>query len=167
MNLVGYGLGYLPPGKFIVMAGEVSLLMNQLLNHTRNPLVTCIMQKIILVSDANDAELQALIENSRGIILPIIGGGGSNLKTAEALISNKPIIATTFAFRGYESYIQNENVYIADTKGEFINKIKLIFNKNLLSDRRSKTPINKELTWDGRFEEYGEKVKSIILGRMI
>jgi hypothetical protein len=120
-----------------------------------------------LVSGANDAELQSLIEDSRGIILPIIGGGGSNLKTAEALISNKSIIATTFAFRGYEKYIQNDNIYIANTKEEFIDKIKLLLNKNLPSDGRSKAPINKELTWDGRFEEYGEKVKSIVLGRMV
>ena len=163
MNLIGYGLGFLSPGNFIVMAGEVSLLLNQELENNKDPLVTCILQKILLVSKANDAELQAFIEKAKGIILPIIGGGGSNLKTAEALISGKSIIATSNAFRGYDGYIQNKNVYIANTKKEFIDKIKQLFNKNLPDDEGSKLQITKELIWEGRFAEYGDKINSIIL----
>ena len=48
--------------------------------------------KIMGPSDASD--IDAAILASSGVVLPIIDGGGSNLKTAQALLSNKCVLGT-------------------------------------------------------------------------
>lgn len=52
------------------------------------------------------------------IVLPITEGGGSNLKTAEALLTSKFVLATDMAFRGFEEYVQEAGVSVVN-KGDF------------------------------------------------
>jgi glycosyltransferase involved in cell wall biosynthesis len=63
--------------------------------------------------------LGALYAGCRAIILPKTLGGGSNLKTAEALASFRPIVATTRAFEGFEPFTGLPGVTIADEPDEF------------------------------------------------
>jgi hypothetical protein len=51
-------------------------------------------------------------------LLPITQGEGSNLKTAEALLSGKPIVATSHSFRGYEEFQYLPHITIADDPRE-------------------------------------------------
>jgi hypothetical protein len=67
--------------------------------------------------------LGALIAATDVMILPIASGGGSNLKTAEALLSGKPIVATSYAFRAYEHFMDLPTVTIADTPSDFRNAL--------------------------------------------
>ena len=53
---------------------------------------------------AKEEDIDAAICECDGIILPIWEGGGSNLKTAQALLSNKYILASEYSFRGFEAY---------------------------------------------------------------
>jgi hypothetical protein len=61
---------------------------------------------------ADDIETSILL--SSGVLLPIWEGGGSNLKTAQALLSGKCIVGATFSFRGFEHCIQEPGVHLAD-----------------------------------------------------
>lgn len=49
-------------------------------------------------------ELSALRDLAHTFLLPVTSGGGSNLKTAEALFSGRHVVATPLAMRGFESY---------------------------------------------------------------
>lgn len=51
-----------------------------------------------------EEDINAAICECDGMILPIWEGGGSNLKTAQALLSNKYILASEYSFRGFEDY---------------------------------------------------------------
>lgn len=77
--------------------------------------------------------LQNLIFCAHQILLPITQGEGSNLKTAEALLSGKPIVATSISFRGYESFQHLPQVTVADSPTEF----KAAISRNM---RRRYTP---------------------------
>jgi len=68
-------------------------------------------------------EIDTIIRKSCGIILPIYGGGGSNLKTAQALLSSKYIAASTFAFRGFEEYLNEEGVHLSATAAELASHV--------------------------------------------
>ena len=50
------------------------------------------------------------------MLLPITYGGGSNLKTAEALLTGHPIIATAKAFRGCEVFTDMPGMIIAGNR---------------------------------------------------
>ncbi len=58
--------------------------------------------------------LEALLLRASVILLPKTRGGGSNVKTSEALLTNRPIVATTQAFVGFEPWVEAPGVTIED-----------------------------------------------------
>jgi hypothetical protein len=58
--------------------------------------------------------LDALLLRASVILLPKTRGGGSNLKTSEALLTGRPVVATTRAFVGFEPWAQAPSVTIED-----------------------------------------------------
>jgi len=58
-------------------------------------------------------DIDAAILESSGVVLPLWEGGGSNLKTAQALLSGKCIVASKFAFRGFEDCVCEPGVFLA------------------------------------------------------
>jgi glycosyltransferase involved in cell wall biosynthesis len=58
--------------------------------------------------------LDTLYAGARAVILPKTLPGGSNLKTAEALASGRPVVATSRAFDGFESFRDLPGITIAD-----------------------------------------------------
>jgi glycosyltransferase involved in cell wall biosynthesis len=75
------------------------------------------------IGQIDENELQKYIEQADVIVLPVNTGGGSNLKTAEAIAAHKKIVSTSFAFRGYERYELLPNVFIANTSDDFKTKL--------------------------------------------
>lgn len=67
--------------------------------------------------------LAALVSGASAIIIPMLSAGGSNVKTAEALLSDRTIIATPAAFRGYEAFEHAPGVCLADTPEDFCKEI--------------------------------------------
>jgi glycosyltransferase involved in cell wall biosynthesis len=66
-----------------------------------------------------DAELWALMSSSHGALLPLDTGRGSNLKTAEALVLGKWVVATSVAMRGFEAFLDSEGLILADDSVAF------------------------------------------------
>lgn len=65
------------------------------------------------------AQLDQLIRHAHGLLLPIGMGGGTNLKTAEALVSARPVVATRCAMRGFERFADIPRLTLADTPAQF------------------------------------------------
>ena len=70
--------------------------------------------------DGYEQCLQGLLEIAHTVGLPITHGGGTNLKTAEALWAGKHVVATTTAFRGFESFRTSPGVLVADEPSKFL-----------------------------------------------
>jgi glycosyltransferase involved in cell wall biosynthesis len=105
-----------------------------------------------------DADLNKLIESANVIALPIPYGGGSNLKTAEALVSGRPVVGTSIAFRGFEDFIDSDLVRIVDIESEF--------RMHIADACRNKIPTvyrqgSDSLTWAGTTEPLKEYLRSI------
>ena len=157
-NVTGFGemfshsLSFLPPDVSVVIVGGVSTLLEQdprfskykHLNDTR----------IIRLNNLEEAKLNALLLNANAILLPVIDGGGSNLKTAEALLSNRVIIATRKSFVGYESYINQAGIYIANEPRSFADAMLSMINEKKKFERKSL--IN--LTWSITLKDFAERV---------
>jgi hypothetical protein len=63
-------------------------------------------------------DIDSAILNSSGIVLPIWEGGGSNLKTAQALLSCKCVVGSAFSFRGFEHYAGEAGVFLGNTPSD-------------------------------------------------
>lgn len=68
-------------------------------------------------------DINAGILNSSGVLLPIWEGGGSNLKTAQALLSRKCILGSNFSFRGFENCTRENGVFLGETPNEVVAKL--------------------------------------------
>jgi hypothetical protein len=122
-EMLGGSLAWLPPEYVIVAAGGVSQILESyapkedlLYQSVRN-------SKILNLGFISEELLAALIESAGVIILPITIGGGSNLKTAEAAVSCRPVVATSVACRGYEGLQSLSNFSVADNRNDFVRAI--------------------------------------------
>jgi glycosyltransferase involved in cell wall biosynthesis len=110
-------LSRLKPNQRIVVAGSVCEAIDARI--AASPLESCLDRRLVMLGFVDDLTLDALIANASALLLPIEYGGGSHLKTAEALASGQPIVGTTASFRGFSEYTSLSRVTLADTPERF------------------------------------------------
>jgi glycosyltransferase involved in cell wall biosynthesis len=111
------GAFFVPPVKSIAICGGVS---EPVFNHfAYQKFLAAHFARAQFFPQIEDAELWAIKHACHGVFLPLRSGGGSNLKTGEALALGKWVIATTVALRGYESMRSAKGLIIADDPSSF------------------------------------------------
>ncbi len=58
--------------------------------------------------------------------MPITQGGGTNLKTAEALWSGRHVVATTTAMRGFEVFIGQQGIHVTNNPAIFKQQLRKV-----------------------------------------
>ena len=114
-EMIGSDTNFLPSGHKIALVGGVADYFANSIPQKNSQF----WKGIELIGRLDDSLLAGLIAESDLILLPITQGGGSNLKTAEAILSGKPIMATSYAFRSFEDYMNLSTLELADSKEEF------------------------------------------------
>jgi hypothetical protein len=117
MNLVVPSLPLLRPHQRVVLAGLmgpgiIEALEAQGLGRIANA-------RLIVLGMVDEFCLDCAIANTTALLLPIQYGGGSNVKTAEALLSRRPVIAAGAAMRGFDAFREVPGVTIADESVDF------------------------------------------------
>lgn len=137
-----YDTSYLNKGDHISLVGGVGDYFLSKYNKTD---IFWVGKRII--GQVSNEDLQAYIKEADVIILPITTGGGSNLKTAEALCAHKKVVATDFAFRGFEKYKSFPNIYIANSPNEFRKSILAARAAAFKPYTRREEQLIKHLSW--------------------
>lgn len=114
---IGESLACIPPDSRLVIAGSVGPHIEQILSKSRWRDIN--MSRIRVLGVLGDEDLAAVKTLAHGYVLPLLDGGGSNIKTAEALYSGKHVIATSVSLRGYEAFRGAPGVHIADEPRAF------------------------------------------------
>lgn len=114
---VGPSLGCFPPDSRLVVAGSVSEHLYHHLAASRWHSLN--LSRLQLLHSLADEDLAAVKTLAHAFLLPIPHGGGSNIKTAEALYSGAYVVGTEAAFRGFESFLDLPEVTVARSPGEF------------------------------------------------
>jgi hypothetical protein len=160
MHMVGSKIGFLPRNSRIIIVGGVAdLIWSRLKDNAVEDV--CFRQRVELLGRRSEEDLAALISLADTIILPITQGGGSNLKTAEALLSGKNIIATKHAFRGYEEYHNAPGVYIAESPEIFRAKILKSFEKNTPMSYPARVAESEGVLWKNTLSTLVLRVKAL------
>jgi glycosyltransferase involved in cell wall biosynthesis len=155
-------LGSFPPDSKLVIAGSVSDYIKIAFEDSQwKTLNTSRLQLLGVLSDVDLAAVKTL---AHGFLLPIAHGGGSNIKTAEALYSGLYVISTKLAFRGFENYTKQGHIRIANNSLEFHAAIREVLaspaRKNLIN--YDNQYLQASLTWDIRLAIIASKVKTLI-----
>lgn len=115
-EMFGGGFGSLSPDQRLIVAGgagEIILRSEQLLQSAK------LADRYVSAGIVSNNVLGGLLEQAHCMVLPLTEGGGTNLKTAEALWSGHHIVATSKAMRGFERFIDSSGVMVADTPALF------------------------------------------------
>lgn len=100
-----------------------------------------------------DDELWAIKDACHAVMLPILTGGGSNLKAAEALSLGKWVIATPMALRGFESFMDAEGVILAHDRHAFRRALAQTLRKPPLQISDASRKAREGLYWDALFTD--------------
>jgi hypothetical protein len=119
LRMIGMGMGFMPFGTRLVLAGGICDYFQNNTKEPYNPYHVTFWQRVLAAGRPDDDSLGALLMLADVIVLPITEGGGSNLKTAEAVLTGRPVVGTSHAFRSFEELMHLPNVHIADKPEDF------------------------------------------------
>lgn len=143
-NMFGGGFGSLKPDEKMVIAGGAGkAIVDDIRLHQSAKLA----EKVVVAGMVSKACLNGLLEGAQCIVLPLTQGGGTNLKTAEALWSGKHIVATSVAMRGFEEFIGSKGVRIADNACDFKRALRWAMEEPELSLTSEERVARQSVLW--------------------
>lgn len=150
-SLFGKSMAFLPPDRKMVVAGGVCSLIERSEDFNRWSSIN--RSRTILLGPVDDIGVAALRKFTHVFTLPITTGGGSNIKTAEALMTGAYVLSTSMAFRGFEDFASEPGVFIEDDPQAFRSRLVTLLSQspNKVSDAsRSK---RETLLWEHTLQD--------------
>ncbi len=121
-DMFGAGIGCLAPNERLVVAGSAG---QAILSATVARKTAGLTRHLATSGEISEGALSALLQLAHAMVLPITHGGGTNLKTAEALWSGHHVVATSVAMRGFEPFAASRGVTVADDPVQFRTALRL------------------------------------------
>lgn len=162
LSAIGDRVGFLPPDARIILAGSISDYFHDTFTEKElRPEYITFWKRVHAAGRLSDNSLYGLIDSSDVILLPITEGSGSNLKTAEAVLSGKKIVATSYAFRSFEEYLKLPNIYIADTLEDFHKTLLTAFDAPYIERTEAEVALAEKVQWEYCLQPMIEGVKAL------
>lgn len=145
LDIAGPALGFVRPTERVVIVGAAGSLIYKDprfqaygdLNRSRAVILGPVSQRL----------LDALRDLAHVFLLPIVSGGGTNLKTSEALWSGKYVVGTPSAFRGFERFMCGSGVMIVRTSQGFKAAVRECLEAPPFVLPAEERQLRKELLW--------------------
>lgn len=96
-----------------------------------------------VIGEVNDA--LAFMRSKSVLIVPLFSGSGIRIKIIEGMAAGKPVISTTIGAEGIH-YTGDKNIFIADTREEFVCRISACVENKQLCERVGRNARNLVLT---------------------
>lgn len=125
-DIFGDGAGCIPPDARMVVAGGAG---RSIADDPRLARTGSLQRQFVDAGMVSESVLRGLLATAHVMVLPITSGGGTNLKTAEALWSGRHVVATPTAMRGFEAFSNAPGVQVTDASADFLNAVRTAFLK--------------------------------------
>jgi glycosyltransferase involved in cell wall biosynthesis len=147
------GLFFMPPLQQMAVCGGVS---DGIFNHPKyQQFLHANSARVQFFQNPTDPELWSLKRRAHVMMLPIAFGGGSNLKTAEALVAGKWLVATPTALRGFEAFAGAPGVVVAENRDAFRRALAETLRLAPLELDEAELRRREALYWDRGFADSG------------
>ena len=147
------GVFHCPPSKSLAICGAVSDGIYHGAEYQRY--ATANGCRIQFFSKIDDNELWALKAACHASIVAVGYGGGSSLKTAEALALGKWVVANSVALRGFEDFADAEGVVRADNRADFRKAMAKVLRSAQIEISAQSRQKREALYWDRCFLDSG------------
>lgn len=157
------GLFFTPPLKSLAVCGGVSDLIFHSASYQR--FIHANSERVHFFPRVSDADLSDLKRACHAVLLPIQFGGGSNLKTAEALASGRWMVTTSTALRGFEAFEDEPGILTGDTPKAFRQAMIEVLRRPPLQLSPDAVQRREAVYWDRAFADGGfEAQVKVLLG---
>ena len=157
--MMGRGIGFLAPQERLVVAGGAGPDTRQDPQFARTP---GLASHFIAAGEVSEQCLQGLLQTCHAIVLPITQGGGTNLKTAEALWAGRWVIATPVAMRGFEQYGTHRGVHVTADPAEFRIAIRTAMQSAPLHLSAAEQESRRSLLWESTLQALPVRVAAML-----
>lgn len=154
-----YGFGSLTPDQKLVIVGNVC---DGIKRDIRFKSIANFYERSLFLGKVDEETMAILLDRAHAIAIPIIEGGGTNLKTAEALWSGKYIIATPHSFRGFEEFMNSEGVFISKDDEEFRRNLRYAMSMPTLNISASERHLRESVLWDNTLKNLQHYLKQLV-----
>jgi hypothetical protein len=162
LEMVGKGLGFVPADSRIVIAGSISdYFEREIKSETPDIEDATFWLRAFSAGRLSEERLGALIEQCDVMLLPITEGGGSNLKTAEAILANKKVVATSHALRSFEWFKDFPNVWVANNQKDFQKGIREALEAPFYNRTAEQTRQARQVRWDNCLADMVKAVREL------
>lgn len=157
------GIFFVPPQKSFAICGGVAHGISRDARYQQ--FLAANTERVHFFEKISDDELNAIKASAHAFLLPIEFGGGSNLKTAEALASGKWVIATSTSLRGFEEFADEPGVIVADGRTQFRKAAMQVYRKPALQLSAEARARRDAVYWDHCFDALPDESLSFDLKR--
>ena len=162
-EMLAPSLSFLRPDERIVVAGGVGHFLR---NHAIYQSWSGINEpRLLVLGEIEREDLVALLHGAAAILLPITAGGGSNLKTAEAIYTGSPVVATTHALRGYGEASRWPTIAIADTPETFRRTLREMLDRDGPAVSAAYSDIRAAVTWERALTPLADALEALLKPR--
>jgi hypothetical protein len=144
-EMFGRGVGCLSPDQRLVVAGSAGPNIKADARFSKAP---GLAKHYVDAGEVSEECLQGLLQTAHVIVLPITQGGGTNLKTAEALWSGRRVVATPIAMRGFEQFEGAPGVAVCSDAVDFRHATRAAMSEPPLELKREDRLARKSLLWE-------------------
>ncbi|WP_165937746.1 glycosyltransferase [Methylobacterium segetis] len=164
-EMLGPRMSYLAPDERIIVVGSVAGLLDRTPGYADWYGLNA--ARLIVAGVQDEAGLSTLFDLAGGVVLPITLGGGTNLKTAEALYNRKRIVATTTAMRGYEDFIGFPGLTIHDEPDAFKQAVRACLSERAapLTYTIEQMELLDGLLWSSTLRRVGPFLSLLLAGK--
>lgn len=160
-TLVGGRLGFFDDDTKLVVVGGVADLIYEYAQALPNYMKTLYFKHVELMGRVEEKTLTALLDLADQIILPILEGSGSNLKTAEAILADKQVVATTKALHSYDDYLSLPNLVVADNSDNFIRGMDLFLHEKKKPRSAEEKLLASGVLWQNTLKDMVSRVAKV------
>lgn len=144
-DMFGGGFGSLKPDEKLLVAGGAG---PSIAGDVRVHQSAKLAEKVVVAGMVSQPCLEGLLDGANCIVLPLTQGGGTNLKTAEALWAGKHIVATSVAMRGFERFIGASGVHLADDPATFKRALRVAMESEPLTLSAQEIDARRSMLWE-------------------
>lgn len=162
LKFVGDNTEFIPARSKIFVAGGVAEYFAQHYRYKNRH--AKFWSGVKYIGQLEEDRLSALLHVCDLIILPITTKRGSNLKTAEAILSRKKIVSSTNAFKGFEQYRKLPNIYIANSREDFQTSILTALKAEYINPTTAELQLSEQVQWKYCLKPLEKEVRRVIRG---
>lgn len=157
-DIFGNGAGCVPPEARMVVAGGAgrSLATDPRLSRTGS-----LKGQFIDAGHVSESVLRGLLATAHVIVLPITSGGGTNLKTAEALWAGRRVVATPTAMRGFEKFSEAVGVHVAGESSSFLHAVREAFLRPGLQIDKRERETRSAVLWENTLAQMMDTIDAM------